>query len=174
MFKTIVVATDGAEQANKAVGLASDLALKYDARMVLVHVLQYGPIPEGLRRMLEAERLVEPTTSGKTKPVAGVPRWLTAVTTGKENSEELRLAAAAAEQIVSQAERVVRTKGVKNVHTTVEDGDAARRILECAERENADLIIVGSRGFSDLKGLLMGSVSHKVSELAKCTCITVK
>lgn len=174
MFKTIVVATDGAEHGKKAVALASDLALKYDAKMVLIHVLQYGPIPEGLQRMLKTERLVEPTAAGKTKPVAGVPRWLTAVTTAKENSEELRLAAVAAEHIVSQAERVLRDKGVKNVHTTVEDGDAARRILECAKRENADLIIVGSRGFSDLKGLLMGSVSHKVSELATCTCITVK
>lgn len=174
MFNTIVVATDGAEHGKKAVELASDLALKYDTKLVLVHVLQYGPIPEGLRRMLEAEHLVKPTTSAKTKPLAGVPRWLTAVTTGKENSEELRLAAVAAEQIVTGAERVVRNKGVKNVHAIVEDGDAARRILESAERENADLIIVGSRGFSDLKGLLMGSVSHKVSELAKCTCITVK
>ncbi len=63
---------------------------------------------------------------------------------------------------------------MKDIQSLVEDGDAARQILECAKRQNADLIIVGSRGLSDLKGLLMGSVSHKVSELAKCTCITVK
>ncbi len=81
MFKTVLVATDGSKHASKAITLASDLAVKYDARLVLLHVLQYRPVPEGLQRMLEAERLVESTTSNKTKPVAGVPRWLTAVTT---------------------------------------------------------------------------------------------
>jgi nucleotide-binding universal stress UspA family protein len=33
---------------------------------------------------------------------------------------------------------------------------------------------MGSRGVTDFNGLLMGSVSHKISHLAKCTCITVK
>ena len=37
-----------------------------------------------------------------------------------------------------------------------------------------DLIVVGTRGLSDLKGLLMGSVSHKLGQLSKVTCITVK
>ena len=37
-----------------------------------------------------------------------------------------------------------------------------------------DLIVVGSRGLSDLKGMLIGNVSHKLIQLAKCTCIAVK
>ena len=36
------------------------------------------------------------------------------------------------------------------------------------------MIVMGSRGFGDLKGLLMGSVSHKVSNQSPITCITVK
>nr|WP_231613761.1 universal stress protein [Halomonas sp. BC04] len=37
----------------------------------------------------------------------------------------------------------------------------------------ADAIVMGSRGVSELKGLLVGSVSHKVMHSAPCTVITV-
>jgi len=36
------------------------------------------------------------------------------------------------------------------------------------------MIVMGSRGLSDFKGLLLGSISHKVSAQAECTCVTVK
>ena len=64
--------------------------------------------------------------------------------------------------------------GVHDVNVAVLDGDPANRILEYAERESVDCIVIGSRGLSDVKGLLVGSVSHKVSNRARCTCITVK
>ena len=53
-------------------------------------------------------------------------------------------------------------------------GDAAAAILEVAEEEKADLIVIGSRGLGRLKSLLMGSVSQKVAQLAGCTCMTVR
>jgi nucleotide-binding universal stress UspA family protein len=61
-----------------------------------------------------------------------------------------------------------------NVHCVIEDGDPGKEILRYAEEETANLIVMGSRGLSDLQGLLMGSVSHKVSHLSPCSCITVK
>jgi len=79
-----------------------------------------------------------------------------------------------AERIVSEAEKVARDKGVKNVHCVIEDGDPGKEILRHAEEETANLIVMGSRGLGDLQGLLMGSVSHKVSQLSPCSCLTVK
>lgn len=37
-----------------------------------------------------------------------------------------------------------------------------------------DCVVMGSRGLSELQGLFLGSVSHKVANHAPCTCITVK
>ena len=63
--------------------------------------------------------------------------------------------------------------------TAIEDtliaiGDAGEEITGIARSKGFDHIVMGSRGLSDIKGLLMGSVSHKVSNLADCSCITVK
>ncbi|NIO42948.1 MAG: universal stress protein, partial [Burkholderiales bacterium] len=77
-------------------------------------------------------------------------------------------------QILEGAESTAREHGVQEVVTVLEEGDPVDRILECAKRENADLLVVGSRGLSNLKGLFLGSVSHKLSQLVGCTCITVK
>ena len=41
-------------------------------------------------------------------------------------------------------------------------GDAAGQIVAAAARQRADLIVMGSRGLTALKGLLLGSVASKV------------
>ena len=76
--------------------------------------------------------------------------------------------------IIERAERHAHEKGVKTVRTVVADGDPQSEILKCAEEAKSDMIVLGSRGRGDLAGLLMGSVSHKVSHRAGCTCITVE
>ncbi len=91
---TILVPTDDSEHVGKAVALAADIAARYGARLVLLHVVAPGPWPEGVRRLAQSEHLV----------------------------------------------------GAKAT----------------------------SRGLSDLRGLVPGSVSHKVNALAGCTCITVR
>lgn len=50
---------------------------------------------------------------------------------------------------------------------------ADRSILAHAEQLGVDTIVMGSRGLSDLKGLVSGSVSHRVAHAARCTVITL-
>jgi nucleotide-binding universal stress UspA family protein len=46
--------------------------------------------------------------------------------------------------------------------------------LAAAKKEKADLLVMGTRGYGELKGLFLGSVSHKVSAQAHCPVLTVK
>ncbi len=53
-------------------------------------------------------------------------------------------------------------------------GSAAREILRGANETGADVIVMGSRGLSDLAGLVLGSVAHKVIHLAHCPVLVVR
>lgn len=150
MIKTILVPVDGSEHSNKAIGLASDLAQKYDARLIALNVMtEFGSdrVPAELRdyERLEHVRLTERSVL---------------------DSES--------ERILSDATLQAREKGASKVETVRRSGDAAAIILEVANDQSADMIVMGSRGLGNVKGLLLGSVSHKVTQLSECSCITVK
>ncbi len=174
MIKKILVPTDGSEHATKAVRFAADLAAKYGAEIVLLHVLLRGHLDEGLRAFAEIEgpRRGRPLAEA----IAAIPEArfpVSMVPTNGGDTEEAVLAQVA-EHVLRVAERAAHAQGATRTRSVVEDGDAAQRILQAAKDEGVDLIVMGSRGFSDLKGLLVGSVSHKVSHVAPCTVMTVR
>lgn len=78
-----------------------------------------------------------------------------------------------AEVIIEAAKAIADEAACKNVKTQIKKGIPAQQILEFTGDNNTDLIIPGSRGLSDVPGFFQGSVSHKVSHLCECTCITV-
>jgi nucleotide-binding universal stress UspA family protein len=53
-------------------------------------------------------------------------------------------------------------------------GRAARVLLETADHEGADVLVMGSRGLSDLAGLVLGSVTHKLLHLARGPVLVVR
>jgi len=63
--------------------------------------------------------------------------------------------------------------GIKYEHQYL-DGNPAKEILGFAERENFDLIVIGSHGRTGLSRLLLGSVAEAVVRGAKCPVLTVK
>jgi nucleotide-binding universal stress UspA family protein len=65
-------------------------------------------------------------------------------------------------------------KKARSVKTEVLSGDAAERLLEYGREQAVDLIVLGRRGVGQVRGLLMGSVSWKVSSLAECPVLTVR
>jgi nucleotide-binding universal stress UspA family protein len=173
MVKTILVPTDGSLHANKAVDLAGDLAVKYGAKIVLLHVLLRGHMPEGLMRAAQVEHVG--ATRNAPNNLVIIPQEIMARVEGKMGTQlPLETLDFIGKRVLAWAERSCRDKGVQTVETVVEEGNPTEIILDHAKRTKADMIVMGSRGLSSLKGVLMGSISTQVSHLASCTCVTVK
>jgi nucleotide-binding universal stress UspA family protein len=177
MFKKILVSTNGSEHAIKAVIVASDLAAKYQADLTLFHVLLREVSPGDVHNLAERNnvpadviaKIQDVEESGTAIASAAMP--MAYVPQSAIPDELLRQVG---ELILAQAERVAKGEGATSITKTIGDGSPATTILERAKLDEFDLIVLGSRGLSDFKGLLIGSVSHKVSHLAECTCVSVK
>jgi len=167
------VAIDGSIPGKNAQALAIDLAAKYEARLTLVHVLTNDHPSKEFARMAEVEHLSDsgkPRSSEKENTYSAIARFV-----GSANeSKEARVIAALGEQIVDKASARARKAGVSNVTAEIHTGDYANNILEVAKKADADIIVMGRRGLSNLKGFVTGSVSHKVSQRAECSVLTVK
>jgi nucleotide-binding universal stress UspA family protein len=78
-----------------------------------------------------------------------------------------------AQQSLDRYAETLRSRGVE-VESMVREGYPATVIEEEAERCNADLIVIGTRGLSGLKHLLLGSIAERVVQKAPCPVLTVK
>jgi len=146
LFTSIVVGTDGSDTAGTAVRYAIDLARDLGARLHIVSA--YEPVSE---QRLRNERVEVPKDL----------QWII-------NPHEDVLA------MLEQAQREARTAGVDRVETFARQGDAADAILDVAEEQRSDLIVVGNRGMTGAKRFLLGSVPNKVSHHAPCSVLIVR
>ncbi|MBF7051866.1 universal stress protein [Halomonas sp. KAO] len=145
MYTSILVPVDGSKHAQQALAVACQLAQQNETRLILLH------IPE---KLAHDTLLV----------------WGIGAVDLKATDEELE---AAGRKIVERAEQAARDAGISNVETQIIQGDPARAILSESHKRGVDAIVMGSRGLSDLKGFVVGSVSHKVAHAAECSVITV-
>jgi nucleotide-binding universal stress UspA family protein len=174
MPETIVIATDGSTHATNAVGLGAQLAARFDADVALVHVLLDHVSASVARGLVPFERLpesareeIERLEDAERKSRAFVespahPAWVSRATME-----------AIGTLILDDAEGLAKSRGAARVHRAIMSGDPASRILDAARDNHAWLIVMGKRGLGRLAGLLIGSVSQKVTALADCACISV-
>ena len=122
MFSSIVVGTDGSETAGKAVLQATELARQVGASVSLVSA--YEPVSGN--RLREEKR--------------EVPKDLEWMVNPREDVEAT----------LNEAAESVEGAGVK-VDIFGREGDAADAILDVAEEQHADLIVVGNKGMTGAK-----------------------
>ncbi len=79
-----------------------------------------------------------------------------------------------AQNDVEQAKKKAQEAGVKDVTSQVLEGDPATSIIEYASKNGADLIVMGSRGLSTFKRLILGSVSSKVVQESRVPVLVIK
>jgi nucleotide-binding universal stress UspA family protein len=78
-----------------------------------------------------------------------------------------------AESVLARESRALGDEGI-DVTTHAREGDPAEVIIDVAQEEGADLIVVGARGLSGLQRFLLGSVSSKLSHHAPASVMVVR
>jgi nucleotide-binding universal stress UspA family protein len=177
MIQKILVALDGSLQAGKALDFAIDLARAFNAELLVIHVISNQPLTEGERRLAESEYQAEVQQALSTPELTDTPGFAPATVEGllrTSYSVGMATRTAIGRQIVEHAEEDARSRRLDRVRTILSDGDPASVIVETAEAEKPDLIIMGSRGLGGIQRLLVGSVSHKVSNSTSCSIALIK
>lgn len=177
MLERILVALDGSDHANKALDWACDLAGRYQSELIAVHVVSDRPLSEAERQMAEVEFHLEMSKDYDVTPLLdarGDPRLTGELLAAQAAETGRRFRQAWGERLLEDARFKAKDRKVRKFEKALMQGGPARSILKIAEDKKVDLIVMGRRGLGDLAGLMLGSISHKVSELANCACLTVK
>jgi nucleotide-binding universal stress UspA family protein len=145
VFRSIVVGTDGSDTASQAVRQAVDLARAVGAKVEFVSA--YEPVPV---QRLAQERREAPEDL----------QW--AISPREDVDATLEAAASIAREVGVPAELYAR------------QGDPADAILDVAEEQESDLIVVGNKGMTGAKRFLLGSVPNKVSHHAPCSVLIIR
>jgi nucleotide-binding universal stress UspA family protein len=146
VFTSIVVGTDGSDTAATAVRHAIGIALGLGARLQVVSAYE----PASDQRLRGEQSQVPKDLQWAVSPRAQVLALL------------------------EEAEFDARAADVAEVETFARQGDAADAILDVAEEQGADLIVVGNKGMTGAKRFLLGSVPNKVSHHAPCSVLIVR
>jgi nucleotide-binding universal stress UspA family protein len=91
--------------------------------------------------------------------------------TGRESEIEQQLTAS---RVFSDTNAALAEQGLTSHYQLTVEGDPADEILKFADANRVDLIAIGSHGLAGVLRLVMGSVSRKVLDQAKCPILIVR
>jgi nucleotide-binding universal stress UspA family protein len=152
MYKKILIPVDGSEGSQLTLKHAAKLAEALGAEITVIHVLHF---PAQLE-----------VNSGKLGEAGILLR--------DQIKENVR------SQIEEHAQEIIKKarEDCLTYNITFQDklvwGEPANEIIQEAQQGKYDLIVIGSRGLSEIIGWVMGSVSQKVAWHAKCPVLVVR
>jgi nucleotide-binding universal stress UspA family protein len=155
LFQRILVPLDGSEHSLRALDVAIQVAKKFGGKITLVHVYSAAVRPV---------MVPEATT---------VPPPMIPIMTPMEVSKVAEAARKAGSGILGDGAQRVKAEGVP-VETVLREGNTVQEIVKTAEEGKFDLIVMGARGISKIRELLLGSVSDGVLRNAPCPVLIVK
>jgi nucleotide-binding universal stress UspA family protein len=120
----------------------------------------------GSRRAIETAGVLFPG-----RPAVVLHVWSLTASAAACDDGELE---AAAREVAAEGTRLAIAGGLDaRPDTTSAFAGIGRAILDAADRNDALLIVLGARGLSAVRSLLLGSVSHAVSQHARCPVLVV-
>ena len=154
-FSKILLAVDGSEESMAAAHYAVEIARKYDAELIAIHVIS--------AKLLGFENTPQPNLFG----LPATPSSLNNVLeTSKQEAEhwlDKIKQKLLADKVKLKTEVMIALKPM-----------IAGEIVDYAQEQNVDLVVVGSKGRSGFKRVLLGSVATGVVTYAHCPVLVVK
>ena len=140
-----MVAVDGSNPSFNASTYAIDLAKKHDAELIVLYIVSLVPSSQFEYANIGRMKEIETTEAEK----------------AREEVNKVKQKAIEKNVSVETAVLVKYTKVVKE-------------IVEYAEQMKIDMIVIGSRGMTGLKKMLLGSVANGVVTYSHCPVLVVK
>lgn len=144
-IRKILVAVDGSNPSFNAGAYAIDLAKKHDAELIVLFIV--SPVPSSQFEYANIGRMKEIETIEMEK--------------AQQEVDKVRQKAIEKKVSVKTAVLLKYTKVVKE-------------IVEYAEQMKIDMIVIGSRGMTGFKKILLGSVASGVVTYSHCPVLVVK
>lgn len=145
-IKKILCPTDFSEPSDNGLAAAVELSDKFSSELILFHAVPPLPVTAGA------------------SPSIGETYTLPTVT------EELRT------ESVKKMNELVESSVPDHItcHSSVVYGKPAEEIVNLAEKESADMIVIATHGESGWRRFLFGSVAEKVVRSAECPVLTIR
>lgn len=145
VLRRIVLAVDGSEPADRAAELVARFPVPTGTEVTVCHIVRpFSPVI-GPEYALNLDQMIIEVT------------------------EQRR---ADGEALVAQMAGELREAGLA-VTTAVREGDPAGEIVALAKAHEADLVVAGARGLSDIRALIVGSVTGRLLKEAPCSVLIV-
>lgn len=153
-FSRVLVAIDGSTSSMHTIDRAISIAMKNNSQLIVLYVIDFYKYSH-----LSASIILAPTF--------GSEKYL------EEKNEAEKLMNKIKEKFELEINDNTKPKELK---TEIIEGarSVAATIMEYAESENVDLIIIGSRGRTSFKKLILGSVSSNVIKNAHCAVLVIR
>jgi nucleotide-binding universal stress UspA family protein len=145
MFKTILMPVDGSANSRRAVEATAELVKCHGAAVILLHVIADEPLPRELVKMIASGEITE---------------------------SHMGLLRDSAEIILQDAQETLKAAGVTEEKSVYIVGDPAFQIIEYAQANQVDLIVIGHRGLGAEINML-GSVTRKLVNMSKISCLII-
>jgi nucleotide-binding universal stress UspA family protein len=155
LFEKILVPLDGSEHSLRALEIAVRVAKNFNAKITLIHVYSVGVRP-----------IVMPEPTTLTPP--SVP-----IMPPADFSKVVEATRKVGANILTDGEKRVKAEGVQ-VETLLREGHTVQEILKTARDGKFDLIVIGARGISKIREIILGSVSDGVIRNAPCPVLVTK
>jgi nucleotide-binding universal stress UspA family protein len=158
-LRRVLLVTDGSPHSQRALEYLELLPLPEGTELTAIHILPPLPSPA----------LIARTWPAGSEVMAPLPSYETEQMIARQAEEEER-------QGRELLDRTVRHLEKAGIHATsvLLRGDGATEILDYVQTHQIDLIVAGSRGLSQMKRLLLGSLSRKLVHYASCSVLIVK